>query len=74
MVTKSRYEMYRKLTKSTAIDTFKLGKVYIELMFITHRLDYVNSFALLSDNFAVLDNTATGAIINTNYRTYDKLY
>lgn len=67
-----RFQLFEEANKTgqcemryIKFDTVQLGTVYLELYFLTHRKDYVNSFSIMCKNMAFLPNS-TGVMVNYN--------
>lgn len=70
-VSSKRREYYSKLINTTnfelryiKVNTFSAGIMYIEILFVPHRCDLVNSVSIISD---MVSETAKGALIHEKY-------
>jgi len=70
-ISTNRIHEYKRLTygdkfelRYVGVKTFYLGEIYVELMFIPHRRDYVNGISLIGDN--LLRYNPKGALIKKN--------
>lgn len=72
-ISKDRIKKYQNdygtstfVLKFIRFDTFMLGEIYIELMFMPHRRDFVSSVGIVSNNLLLSMGSPMGAMVNKN--------